>query len=63
MLDPKNLFESFNDGDIYKFAKGFSLENFTDQDIVTLKYEFIYYKYDVMHKPWFKNVSTRIELC
>ena len=59
-LDPKNSFESFNSDDICKLAKKFYPEDFTNQDIVTLEYELIHYKLDVMHK--FK-VSTLVELC
>ena len=49
-LNPKNSFESFNSDDICKLAKKFYLEDFTNQDIVTLEYELIHYKLDVMHK-------------
>ena len=59
-LDPKNSFESFNSDDICKLAKKFYLEDFTNQDIVTLEYELIHCKLNVMHK--FK-VSTLVELC
>ena len=59
-LDPKNTIKSFNGDDICKLAKKFYHEDFTNHDIVTLEYELIHYKLDVMHK--FK-VSTLVELC
>ena len=59
-LDPKNSFELFNSNDICKLTKKFYPEDFTNQDIVTLEYELIHFKLDVMYK--FK-VSTLVELC
>ena len=56
-LELKNLFKS---DDICKLEKKFYPKNFTDQDIVTLEYELIHYKFDVMHK--FK-VFPLVELC
>ena len=60
VLDSKKFFQSFNSDDIFKLAKKSYLRDFTDQDIVSLEYELIHYKLDVMHK--FK-VSTFVELC
>ena len=57
VLDPKNSFQSFNSDDIGKLAKKSYPKNFIDQDIITLEYELIHYKFDVMHK--FK-VSTLV---
>lgn len=59
-LDPKNSFDSFNSDDICKLATKFYPEDFTDQDIVALKYESVHYKLDVMHNL---KVSTLVELC
>ncbi|XP_074567177.1 uncharacterized protein LOC141823867 [Curcuma longa] len=59
-LDPKNLFDSFNSDDICKLAIKFYPEDFTEQDIVTLEYELVHYKLDVMKNL---KVSTLVELC
>ena len=59
-LDPKNSFEAFNNDDICKLTNKFYPKDFTNQDIVTLEYELIHYKLNVMHN--FK-VSTLVELC
>ncbi|KAL8473399.1 hypothetical protein ACS0TY_030293 [Phlomoides rotata] len=49
-LDPKKSFESFNNDDICKLAKKLYPGEFTDQDIVSLEYELIHYKHDVIMK-------------
>ncbi|XP_075521536.1 uncharacterized protein LOC142554745 [Primulina tabacum] len=59
-LDPKNSFDSFNSDDICKLAKKFYPGDFTDLEIVALKYELIHYKLDVMQNL---KVSTLVELC
>ncbi|XP_074559959.1 uncharacterized protein LOC141816025 [Curcuma longa] len=59
-LDPKNSFDSFNSDDICKLATKFYPEDFTEQDIVTLEYELVHYKLDVMKNL---KVSTLVELC
>ncbi|XP_047309724.1 uncharacterized protein LOC124913157 [Impatiens glandulifera] len=59
-LDPKNSFDSFNSDDICKLATKFYPEDFTEQDIIALKYELVHYKLDVMQNL---KVSTLVELC
>ncbi|KAL8556321.1 hypothetical protein ACS0TY_003944 [Phlomoides rotata] len=61
-LYPKNSFESFNSDDICKLARKFYPGDFTDQDIVSLEYELIHYKHDVIMKQEFQ-VYTLVELC
>ncbi|KAL8484958.1 hypothetical protein ACS0TY_027314 [Phlomoides rotata] len=61
-LDPQKSFESFNSDDICKLAKKLYPEDFTDQDIVSLEYELVYYKHNVIMKQEFQ-VYTLVELC
>ncbi|XP_042387913.1 uncharacterized protein LOC121980007 [Zingiber officinale] len=59
-LDPKNSFESINTDDICKPAMKFYPEDFTNQDIIALKYELVHYKLDVIQNL---KASTLVELC
>ncbi|XP_042471469.1 uncharacterized protein LOC122053481 [Zingiber officinale] len=59
-LDPKNSFKSINIDDICKLAMKFYPEDFTNQDIIALKYELVHYKLDVIQNL---KASTLVELC
>ncbi|XP_042460668.1 zinc finger MYM-type protein 1-like [Zingiber officinale] len=59
-LDPKNSFESINIDDICKLAMKFYPEDFTNQDIIALKYELVHYKLDVIQNL---KASTLVDLC
>ncbi|XP_042444005.1 uncharacterized protein LOC122029119 [Zingiber officinale] len=59
-LDPKNSFESINIDDICKLAMKFYHEDFTNQDIIALKYELVHYKLDVIQNL---KASTLVDLC
>ncbi|XP_073138886.1 uncharacterized protein [Henckelia pumila] len=61
-LDPKNSFESFNIDDICKLAEKFYPQDFTKQDIYSLRIELQHYQRDVISDRRFQ-VSTLSELC
>ncbi|XP_042401473.1 zinc finger MYM-type protein 1-like [Zingiber officinale] len=61
-LDPKNSFESFNIDDICKLAEKFYPQDFTKQDIYSLRIELQHYQSDVISESRFQ-VSTLSNLC
>ncbi|XP_042423618.1 zinc finger MYM-type protein 1-like [Zingiber officinale] len=61
-LDPKNSFESFNIDDICKLAEKFYPQDFTKQDIYSLRIELQHYQSDVIFESRFQ-VSTLSNLC
>ncbi|XP_042432571.1 zinc finger MYM-type protein 1-like [Zingiber officinale] len=61
-LDPKNSFESFNIDDICKLAEKFYRQDFTKQDIYSLRIELQHYQSDVISESRFQ-VSTLSNLC
>ncbi|KAL2467006.1 TTF-type zinc finger protein with HAT dimerization domain [Abeliophyllum distichum] len=62
LLDPRNSFESFNGDDICKLAEKFYPDDFTQQDVYSLRYELQHYQYDVIPDPRFQ-VPSLSELC
>lgn len=61
-LDPKNSFESFDMDDICKLAEKFYPQDFTKQDIYSLRIELQHYQSDVISDPRFQ-LSSLSELC
>ena len=62
-LDPKDGFKSFNVDNICTLAKKIYPHDFSNQELILLKFQLQHYEIDVPNHPSLRNLSTIADLC
>ena len=62
-MDPTDGFKSFNVDNMCTLAKKFYPHNFSNQELILLKFNLQHYEIDVPNHPSLRNLSTIANLC
>ena len=62
-LDPKDSFSSLKIDDVYSLASKFYPVDFSEQEVINLRYQLQHYEFDIPTNPKFQNLSSVADLC
>ena len=58
MLDPNDVYKSFNVDDICSLVKKYYPSHFTEQEKVNFKFQLEHYKLNILNHPKLRNLGT-----